>query len=389
MNCTSSLSRVVLSSPAFLLLFLVIPVCVVLNLVLHLGIPLVDFRLMLANNICFALLVAVRLVYYLGRASRPIRYGEAGRPGGEGHRCPVSQDQARGELARAGFAFDARGAYGEKRDRGYLGTVIFYLGLLLLLATGCWDNLHQFAGVLLDGVGPATPLSKVSSYKNLSRGLMAGNMESLPDLRVLSQTLPDFTFPKGTTEIALVPKDGDPTTTLLVPGEPVRYGAYEIYMSRLIFEPEIVIKTRDGKVLFDDRVKLEPLVKKRGEFTFYGAYAGAQVLGGAYFNPDKNQLMMVVTRNGKREVADLVFQVDQQVSAGDYILSCARLGEWSEIHVVHHRHKGLLIAAGILAVLGLLLRTVYRPQRVWLEDAEAGCRLHAVGNDWKGALKAE
>jgi hypothetical protein len=190
----------------------------------------------------------------------------------------------------------------------------------------------------------------------------------------------------GATEVNLYSADGKVQRHLLIPRNPVRYGDYEIYMEKLVFESQIVIKTRGNITLFDDIVKLDQLVKKRGDFSFYGHYVGNDLVGGVYYQPEKSLLMVVITRNGKRVVTDLQFQVDQQVVEGDYILSCAKMGQWSEIHVVRRRNTAMLWFGGILVVAGLLLRIAVRPQRVWLEETAEGCQVWVVGVN---RLKAE
>jgi hypothetical protein len=292
-------------------------------------------------------------------------------------------------LISGGYVFAADGGYGEKRDLGYLGTTVLYGGLLILLAAGSWDNLRQFAGVLLDGVGPATNLSSVESYRSLTMGPLAARPDSLPRMQIISQFLPDSTYPKGATEVVLISENGKELKTILKPTDPVSYGAYDIYMAKLVFEPEIVIKSRDSRTLFDAFVKLDPLVEKRGAFSFYGPFEGADLVGGVYYQPEKSLLMVVISRNDKKVVADMVFQSDQQAVRGDYILSCAKMGEWSEIHVVHRRHKGMLVAGGIIAVIGLLLRIAIRPQRVWLEEAGEGSTIRSSGKEAKRLLKLE
>lgn len=389
MSVEPKLPRLILSSPWFLLVFLILPIAVVLSLLLHANVPLVGPRLLLANNICFAVLVACRLGWYLSRLTKGIRYGADLQRPADGFEVELPCAVARGKLAGAGYTFAAGGSYGEKRDLGYLGTTVLYAGLLLLLATGSWDNLRQFAGVLLDGMGPATKLSSLKSYRRVSMGPLAASPDSLPQLRIVNQILPDSTYRKGATEIALIPEHGEPLSTTLMPGVPFRYGAYDISMTKLVFEPQLVIKTKDSRTLFDGFVTLDPLVQKRGDFSFYGLFAGGEVVGGAYYQPEKSLMMLVVTRKGERVVADMQFQVDQQVTAGDYLLSCAKMGQWTEIHVVHRRHKALLWLGGVIALVGLALRIGFRPRRVWLEETESGCRVTALGAESKQLLMAD
>jgi len=388
MNAVPKFSRIVLTSPWFLLVFLVVPIAVILTITLHIPLPFVGSLPLLANNVAFAALVACRLLWYLSRLKREIRYGEGGRPGKACH-CGLVVADAQQTLARAGYAFAPGGGYGEKRDSGYLGTVLLYAGLLLLLSVGTWDNLRQFAGVLLDGPGPATKLSRVESYRNVTMGPLAARPDALPRMQITKQLLPDATHPRGATEITLLPEGELPVTALLDPTqEALHYGGYDIYMSKIVFEPQIVIKTKQGRTLYDSFVKLDPLVEKRGDFSFYGLFVGAEVVGGVYYQPEKSRMKMVVTRQDKRVVADMTFQIDQEVTKDEYVLSCAKMGQWSEIHVVRHRQKGLLWLGGILALIGLALRLAVRPRRVWLEEAPEGSRVTITGEEAKQLLKA-
>jgi len=389
MKAESKLSRLILVSPWFLLIFLVIPISVILSIKFHVRIPLVGPRLLLVNNICFAFLAACRLLRYLCGLRKEVRYGAAYcRPRQlTGIQIPVTE--ARGVLSLAGYAFTADEGYGEKRDLGYLGTTVLYGGLVILLAAGCWDNMRHFSGVLLDGVGPATKLNSVESYRGLTMGPLAARPDSLPRLLILRQFLPDSTYPKGATEVVLISENGKELKTILKPGDPLRYGVYDIYMAKLVFEPQIVIKTRDSRTLFDAFVKLDPLVQKRGVFSFYGPFEGADLVGGVYYQPEQSLMMVVISRGGKKVVADLVFQVDQQAVQGDYILSCAKMGQWSEIHVVHRRHKAIIWLGGIIAVIGLAMRVAIRPQRVWLEEGAEGSTIRSSGKEAMRLLKVE
>jgi len=326
------------------------------------------------NNICFAVVTACRLLRYLAGMKKNIRYGAAhGKPRqGVIHSTPVAQ--LRVVLSDVGYVFTADGGYGEKRDRGYIGTAVMYGGLLILLVVGIWDNSGYFSGILLDGMGPETNLNKAESYRSISKGPLAAIPTSLPRMRIINQHMPDGTYPRGATDIALISEDGTARMLTLKPGELAQQcGAYDLYMTKLVFEPEIVIRRPDSKPLFDSIVPLNPLVQKRGAYSFYGFFEGYNLAGGVYYQPEKSTLLVVVSRNGMKVVTEMAFQVDQQVKQGDFIVSCAKMGQWSEIHVVHRRHKGLLMLGGIAALMGLLLRITIRPQRVWLEEATGGC----------------
>ena len=382
-------SRLLLISPWPLLVFLIFPLLVVLSVIFHIQLPFAGLsKLLLINNIFFALFVAIRLLRYLVVLRRPIRYGaECGKPRRD-VKLAATADEARAILGREGYTFVADGGYGEKRDLGFLGTTGLYAGLLILLAVGCWDNLHQFSGVLLDGMGPATSLNKLESYRRIKKGPLASLPESLPRMQVINQHLPDNTYPMGATEVAFISSEGKREKLLLKPREPVSVGAFNIYMAKLVFEPQIVIKNRASETLFDAFVTLDPLVQKRGVYSFYGLFQGSIVGGGVYYQPEKNTLLVVISQGDKKVVTDMVFQTDQQVVKGDYILSCAKMGQWSEIHVVHRRHKGLLITGGVIAIIGLLLRIAIRPRRVWLEEAAAGCTIWSSDKETLKGLKA-
>lgn len=390
MKAESKFSRLILVSPWSLLTFLVIPLLVILSVTLHFRLPLIGTTTpLLVNNVCFAFFVACRLLYYLAGIRKPVRYGAASRKPRQSVVLPLPVAEVRQLLGKAGYSFDVGGQYCEQRDIGYLGTTVMYGGLFILLAIGSLDNLRQFSGVLLDGIGPTTSLNEVKSYLRVNKGPLAAIPVSLPRLQVVSQILPDSTYPKGATEVALTGENGKAQKYTLIPGEAIRYGAFDISMTKLVFQPQIVIKDRDsGITLFDELVTLDPLVQKRGGYSFYGLFQGILLGGGVYYQPEKNMLMVVITRGNKKVVSDLAFQVDQQVVNGDYILSCAKMGQWSEIHVIRKRHKALLAMSAVIAFIGLLLRIAIRPQRVWLEEVAEGCTIWPSGKEALKVLKA-
>ena len=388
MKAESKLYQLVLVSRWTLLIFLVIPLLVILSVTLHFRLPLVGSTTpLLVNNVCFTFIVACRLIRYLAGMRKPVRYGAACCKPRQSVTFPLQVAEVRALLKKAEYSFDADGRYCEQRDIGYLGTTFMYGGLFILLSVGSWDNLRQFSGVLLDGMGPATNLNKIESYRSITRGPFAAIPVSLPRMQINSQYLPDETYSMGATDLSLISEDGKARKLLLKPREPVSVGAYDIYMAKLVFEPKIVIKRSDiNQPLYDSIVTLNPLVQKRGVYSFYGLFQGYNIAGGIYYQPEKSNLMIVVSRGDMKVVSDMVFQVNQQVTQGDFIISCEKMGQWSEIHVVHRRHKVLMVIGCVIAFIGLLLRIAIRPKRVWLEEIAEGCTIWSSDKETMNVL---
>ncbi len=390
MNAESKLFRMVLVSPWFLLIFLLVPLSVILNVTLHTRFPLAGIKPLLINNICFAVLIAGRFVRYLIGMRKVVRYGAFnGQP-----RKPVTISmgaaEARVALEHSGYVFVGAGDYGEKPDLGYLGTTVLYGGLLIVLCTGTLDNLRQFSGTLLDAMGPPTKLSRMESYRSLVVGPLAARIDTLPQMKIMDQLMPSRDYPHGATDIALLSAEGELKRKIVKPGEPFRFGDYDIFMDKFIFQPQIVIKTRDLKPVFNGLVLLNPIVRKDGAYGFHGQFKKANLEGLVYYQSDKNRLKVVLKRDGNWVFDDeMKFQTDQQVAQGDYVLSCERLGKWTEIHVIRRRHMPILVGGGILAAIGLFMRLLFRPQRVWLEDVPERSRVIAVGRATKRLLGIE
>ena len=392
MQRNSKLIRFVFVSPPFLLLFAIIPGMLIFSRFFHLHLPFsMSTKMLLANNIFLLMCLATRLYYYLTGLRRPIRYGSEPCIKGPSIDLTRSTAQVRGDLAAAGFCFDAEQNYGEKHNSGHLGVTLVYGGLCLMLLTGVWDNLRQFSGTVLKGSGKPVELSVRDDYYHLIAGPLA-SPAGLPLMKVLKQTFPNSQLPLGSSEIALYAKDGKRVGgATLVPGEaPYRYKEFEIYTGRLAVDYALTLRTKDSanNNVFDDAVKLYQLPATKDGFTHYGTFttpAGDE--GETWYDPVKNTFRIVLARNGKKIIdTDFIFQAYREKLEGDYVIGVKGMGHWSEIHIVGRRHMPLIIASGIVALIGVLMRMLFRPQRVWLKETPEGCRVRVVG---KNPLKVE
>jgi hypothetical protein len=383
---TPEAKKLLFTSPYLLLAFLIVPAVTIVSHLQHLPYPK---NMLMLNNICLLLVVALRCGWYLCRVGADLRYGgDTGRPRTASElKLPVAA--LRKELAGAGYRFDASGGYGEKRDFGYLGTAILYGALTFTLLFGTWDNLRQFSCAVVTGVGAPVP---VNQFQIFMKGPLV-SLGKLPQVQVRRQIMPGQQWPDGATDIALLSADGKVLSSgFTAPGKPLHYGGFDYVMARFMFDTTVVVAQGRG-VGIGGEVRLKPLPVKQGEYGYYGSIPNMEVSGihgDAWYNPVKQYLKLILTLNGKPFFDDYLQTLTRtSVTRGDYTVKFQRLGQWSDIRVTNSRHFTLMKVGGVIALIGLLLRLLLRPQRVWLEEAGEGCRVWTVGRETKKVLKTE
>jgi hypothetical protein len=374
--------RLLFRSPWFFLVFFIIPFAVIFSVVFHIKLPFTSSTYpLLANNAIFSLLVLLRLFYYLTGLTQKFRYGgPAGLPSAS-TTVPQPADRVRTSLSSAGYLFAEDGGYGEKHDYGYVGTLLVYAGLILVLFTGTLDNLFHFSGTIRDGVGLPTDLQKLEAFKKVSAGPLVADLSALPQMRIVKQFFPNTTYPRGAAEVAFKFPGGKEQQVVLKPLDPpFQAGAYDIYMSKMVYEPTITITIDKSKPVFTGRVALDQLPENVNGFSFFGTFNQGLIDGKVYFKPENSRLKVIVNQGAQELIdAELAFQLDRLSRAANFTIMCENMGVWSEIYVVHKRHMVVVYFGGIVALMGLLIRIAIRPQRVWLEQTPDGCRVWTVG----------
>ena len=376
----SRVKNLLFTSAWLIPVFLIIPVFTILNLKMHLA---VSGDLLLYNNAAFALVLALRFVWYLLKLGKDIRYGA--------ERCVPKQEleldrpaaELRENLSRAGYRFESAGRYGEKRDLGYLGMTIVYGGLMLLLVFGSYDYLREYSIMVRLGVGEPIPLDG----KGLTGEFEAGDLaltENLPKLQIRQQILPNAQWPYGATVIALLSPDDNKevANATIAPGKSFKHSGMEFSMTKFLFDGLIHIQ-KGGYVVYDSFVKFLPLAKKKGEYSYVAKIVDKQegrTLGNALLRPEKRAVLVDAKLEGKQIFnGELELWGEHKKMQGEYEASLEGLAQWSEIRVARARHTMFLIIGALLAGIGALLRIAIRPQRVWLEEGTNGCRGRATG----------
>jgi len=242
MKTDSKFFRFTFTSPWPLLVFLIIPFLFILSIRFHLQLPLVgSTSSVLYNNAFLSLFVALRVIYYLRGLTRTIRYGaDRGIPKASTETAR-SVSEIKSRLTESGFQFDNAGSYAEKRDLGYLGTALLYAGLLIVFSTGTLDNMRQFSGTFLHGVGMALDLNTNDRYRALATGPFTTAPTTLPKMKIMSHLLPDATYPLGAAEVVFINPTGKEHRVILKAPDPYRAGNFDIYMARMLYEPTISV----------------------------------------------------------------------------------------------------------------------------------------------------
>jgi hypothetical protein len=293
-------------------------------------------------------------------------------------------------LSASGYHFDTVGNYAEKSDRGYLGTTVLYAGLFIVFFTGTMDNMRQFSGTLLHGVGTALDLNTIDKYRALAIGPFTTAPTTLPKMKIIRHLIPDATYPLGAADALFINSDGREQQIILKAPDPYRAGDFDIYMSKMLYEPKISVAIDGARPVYNGQIMLWPLATKVDDFGFYAPFVEGNLDGEVFYQPEKSRLKMVL-RQGSNVLMDkeLIFQVEREQKMGNISFAVERMGVWSEIHVLKRRHMPLIFLGGIVALIGLVMRLAIKPQRVWLEETADRCLVRVVGRDAEMWLKAE
>ena len=363
-----------LQSPLIFLLFLIIPLVVVLLRIGGRNAHTLD--LLLANNALLLVYVGARLRLLLKNRSGSLRYGAVPYFPRRSTQAAIPVASLREQLQREGFQFDAAGSYAEQRDRGYAGSLLAHGALAVLLAFGLYDNLRQLDGTVLLGVGEPLKLYEKRSYGVLVEGPLASVAQAELKLQIKRQILPCREWPAGATEVVLwSPQDKELQRGLIAPGAPMRHGEVDIHMNRLLYDAWVVVTTSKNLIVFTNFVKLLPKAGEPGGYSHYGEFGDPflKVAGSLWLDPERKALKVATTRQGEKiGDTELLLWGGNKKEQGGYVAKFEGLGQWSELHVTRHRHKGALAVGGGLVLLGLLLRLVWWPKRVWIEEEGSG-----------------
>lgn len=367
-------AKEVMLSPLTFLTFLFLPFAVVL--LRRAGHTAHTLDLLLVNNGLLLCYLCVRCRFLFRRRSAPWRYDPDPLPRQGLVAVPVPAALVRDRLEREGYRFDPAGRYGEKRDAGFDGMLLAHAALILLLAFGMYDNLRQLDGTILLGVGEPIKLYEKKAYGILTEGPLASVAEIGMKLQIRGQQLPSPEWPEGVAEAVLLSReDRELRQGTIAPGRPLRQGGFLVNMNRMVYDAWVVVTTSDNLVVYTGFVKLLPIKGGGGAYSHYGEFAdpSLKVSGKVWIDPPRKAIRVETLRKGEKIVdTELLLWGGNRKEQGGYVAKFEGLGEWSEIHVTRQRHRWALLGGASLALLGFLVRLLFPPRRVWVEEHEQG-----------------
>lgn len=331
---------------------------------------------LMLNMVCFLALIVTRFVWYFKRRADPVRYDFGDRPQKPGDVLNISAEALREKLTAEGYQFADNG-YAENSKRTSTAMILLYGGLLVALLVGTYENVYNVSAALFQGVGNAIPMSDRESYLYVNKGPL-GSIAGLPGLKIKQQILPSKEWPKGAVDMELVDaKDKVLARTILERGaKPFVYNGFEYHFNRFLFDAvvEIVASNKNGE--FNDSMKLQPLDKPEGAYSYYANFKGERMLWTALLDPSRMAIKLRgFDKNKQQQEGELVFRRDPLVKFGNFEAKVTAMGHWSEIHVVRVRHMYLVYISAAVALIGLLMRIMFRPKRLWMEELAEGCRV--------------
>jgi hypothetical protein len=295
------------------------------------------------------------------------------------------------ELASRGYAFGQEGVYGESADRGYNWGTLFLAGVILTLGTGSYDNLRQLSGTLRLSIGEPVKLFQRNAYVGLVTAPFAG-LENLPyQLQITKQYLPSEQWPDGAADVAILERSGKELIHgTIAPEKPLLFDSFRVFTEGSVYEPWVVIATSGNHFVYGGWVKLRHDRTIKGPYRFSGTFSdeAMKVSGRGWYDPDSDRLRFEASKDGER-IVDVVLGMgtEHRKESPGYVTTMLGVGKWTEIHFVRKRHPILLVFGAGMAVVGGILRLLYRPQRVWIQERSQGCRVRTTDRNVIELLK--
>jgi len=352
--------------------------------------PFIALVFILSLSLCFSLFFRIRAELRRRRSERAALGREAGgqRPDGPAGAAVTAVEQVlrqRGYRARFACAPGAWKVRGAKGDVGVWGSVLFHIGILLIMAAVVLSTSASFEASVKLTEGQAFD-ARVDKY-----GVRKAGRWYSPPARPLTFRLkrvePDFDVDGAATVASIVEPTLEGRASRFLEPSPVyishgmRYAGMTIHQGRAIgYAPLVVVLDAASKPLLQGYLQLTTVEGAEGaSYMDYFALKDkdaridlellpdAVYRDGAYVSRSgalKSPVLHAIVRENGKPVLDQFITVTRNVSAGGYTVFFGGVRRWSQLDISDAPGVPVLVAGSLLGLLGLALRLLYVRRRV-------------------------
>ncbi len=372
--------------------------------------PFIVLIAVLSLSLCFSLYFRVKSELRRWRSARDATLHDAALqpPTGLVGAVVASIEQElklRGYQTHVACADGAWKVHGNKGGSGVWGSLLFHVGILLVLAAVVLSTSASFKASVKLTEGQSFD-ARVDQY-----GMQQAGRWYQPAAQPLTFRLvrvePDHEVKGATTLASIVEPTLEGKSTRFSTPAPVyisnglRHAGVTIHQGRETgYAPLVMVEDATGKRLLEGYTRLATMagaekesyldrvdIKDKDVRIEFELLPDAVYRNGVYLNRSgaiKNSVLHVIVREHGKPVFDEFIPVTRDFTAGGYTVFFGDVRRWSQLEVVDEPAVPVLIAATLLGSLGLLLRLlrVRRRMLVVLPAAEVN---HAVAFDVAGS----
>lgn len=274
---------------------------------------------------------------------------------------------------------DNRIVYGRKGDRGILGSILFHIGIDLLLIGAVVSVFTRYNGRLMLTEGFEVEPEKVLAEMKMDVDTDFPYKKML--LESFETVYREGSFPVDHTAIVgLVDRSNDINRETIKVNQPLKTGGYQLSLDRSSFSPRFIVTERNGKEVVDAYVNLVlPGIDKSDYFDLPGT--GIRI--DATFFPDffmegnrpgsrsvipNNPVFLLEFYRAGEKVGSGLLPLNKRMDFDDgrYTIQFADLKTWILLSVSRDSGLPLVAAALFIIVLGLVVRFMLNEKRVWV-----------------------
>lgn len=352
--------------------------------------PFIALVFVLGLSLCFSLFFRVRAELRRRRSENAALGREAGgqRPGGPAGAAVAAAERAlrqRGYRTRFACPPGAWKVRGEKGDVGVWGSVLFHIGILLIMAAVVLTTSASFEASVKLTEGQAFD-ARVDKYGVKKAGRWY-SPPSQPLTFRLKRVEADYDVNGSTTVASIVEPTLEGRASRFLEPSPVyishglHYAGMTIHQGRAIgYAPLVVVLNAAGKPLLQGYLQLTTVEGSQSSsfvdyFTLKDKDARIDVellpdavyRNGAYVSRSgtlKSPVLHAIMHEHGKLVLDRFIPATRNVSAGGYTVFFGGVRRWSQLDISDAPGVPVLVAGSLLGLLGLALRLLYVRRRI-------------------------